>query len=104
MFSVREKPDSLSLFSSKYVMAGVCGRPHERVLMNEKQASKELDKLLVFLGGVKRLVDGMYTVGLYTIVEGVVRGLHIRKKGPRDFAQRSTESRCYRIRPCHVNL
>jgi hypothetical protein len=47
---------------------------------------KELDKLLVFLGGVKRLVDGMYTVGLYMIVEVVVRGLHIRKKGPRDFA------------------
>jgi len=47
------------------------------------------------LGGVKRLVDGMYTVGLYTIVEVVVRGLHIRKKGPRDFAQRSTEPRCY---------
>jgi hypothetical protein len=31
---------------------------------------KELDKLLVFLGGVKRLVDGMYTVGLYTIRSG----------------------------------
>jgi len=50
------------------------------------------------LGGCQK-TGGWYVHGrLIYDCRVVVRGLHIRKKGLRDFAQRSTESRCY-IRP-----
>ena len=31
----------------------------------------------------------MYTIGLYTIVEVIFTGLHIKRKGPRGLAQQS---------------
>ena len=70
--------------------------PHKGVLTNEKHTEENRISYSM-LGGVKRLVDGMYmrTVGLYTVVEVIVRGLHIKRKGSCGFAQQSTEPRRY---------